>query len=286
MNIEHFSLKQLSLYPITQRLEIRCVNLDTGGIKTVKDIVYLEYYQKYLKYLKFLNTQGFNIYFFPKPIAAGRSVDFLLDDIKANTLETLKDDGMTPLYYLETSPSNYQAILRFDSNISNKEQYLATNRHLVEKYNADPGSIGTEHFFRLSGFTNRKEKYLKNGQYPFVRLSFTGNVIEGNLLPAIKFPERVTLTAPRPSALGKKPGDCKAYVKAIYANGKISEDMSRLDFKAAAYSFRKGFPCKEIKAAIRLYSPNLETRHAGESRLENYLNLTISKALGKQNETN
>ena len=166
--MEHLSLKQLSLYPITTHFSIKAVNFATGEIKIIKDIVYYQYSTKYLSYLKHLNCQGFNVFFFPAR-KGGVRVDFLLDDLSKQTIDQLINDNLKPLYYLETSPSNFQAILRFDVNIQDKDEYLEINRILVKTYGADVGSIGTEHFFRLTGYTNRKEKYKdKNGQYPLV----------------------------------------------------------------------------------------------------------------------
>ena len=274
--MNYLSLKQLSLYPLTTRFEIKAVNINTGEIKVIKDIVYLEYSTKYLKYLMFLNTQGFNIYFFPARKGGG-CADFLLDDLTPNGVKELFRDGLKPFYYLLTSPGNYQAILRFNASISDKAEYLAVNRRLVEKYNADRGSVGAEHFFRLAGFTNRKEKYLKDGQYPFVKLFVFGNIIDKNLLPLELL--KVTPTAPRQLRWqGKKEnnGGCDNYISAIYRAGGIS-DISRLDWKAARITLQKGFSESEIAAAIRRYSPNLEVRKA--DHVEDYILRTIRNSV-------
>ncbi len=274
--MNHLSLKQLSLYHLTTLFEIKAVNLNSGEIKVIKDIVYLEYSTKYLKYLMFLNTKGFNIYFFPARKGGG-CVDFLLDDLTEVGIDGLFRDGLKPLYYLETSPGNCQAILRFNASISDKVEYLAVNRHLVEKYNADPNSIGTEHFFRLSGFTNRKAKYLKNSLYPFIKLFVFGNTLDESLLPKVKSSKK-TPTAPRQlrwQGKKEKNGRCDNFISAIYRAGGIS-DISRLDWKVVRIALQKGFSEIEIAAAIRKYSPNLEARKAGH--VEDYLLRTIRNA--------
>ena len=69
--MEHLSLKQLSLYPITTHFFVKAINLETDEIKVKKDIVYFEYSTKYLAYLKHLNCAGFNVFFFPRPAAGG-----------------------------------------------------------------------------------------------------------------------------------------------------------------------------------------------------------------------
>ena len=281
--MNYLSLKQLSLYPLTTRFEIKAVNINTGEIKVIKDIVYLEYSTKYLKYLKYLNLTGYNIYFFPARKGGG-CADFLLDDLTPNGVKELFRDGLKPFYYLLTSPGNYQAILRFNASISDKAEYLAVNRRLVEKYNADRGSVGTEHFFRLAGFTNRKEKCLKDGQYPFVKLFVFSNIIDKNLLP-LELP-KVTPTAPRQLRWqGKKEnnGGCDNYISAIYRAGGIS-DISRLDWKAARIALRKGFSESEIAAAIRRYSPNLEVRKA--AHVEDYILRTIRNSILSSNNIN
>lgn len=188
--MEHYSLKQLSLYPLTTQFTLKAINFTSGEINEIKvfkdTVVYFEYATKYLKYLQHLNTQGFNVLFLPALVLGG-CVDFFLDDISKNGIQILYSDGLKPLYYLETSPSNFQVILRFNTSIPDNAEYLAINRYLVEKYNADPGSIGIKHFFRLAGFTNRKEKYLdKNtGYFPFVRLTVGGAVLDKSSLPPV-----------------------------------------------------------------------------------------------------
>ena len=210
--MEHLSLKQLNFYPLTTHFIVKAVNLETSEIKISKDIVYYEYSTKYLKYFKFLNMQGYNVFFLPARKGRGR-VDFLLDDLKEESIDELIKDGLKPLYILETSPSNFQAILRFNIAIEDKDEYLEINRYFVKKYNADAGSIGTEHFFRLSGYTNRKGKYCRNGQYPFVKLTapVSGDALDKSLLPILprksKIPKKdnINTTAPLPPlAAGEK----------------------------------------------------------------------------------
>ena len=293
--MEHLSLKQLSLYPITTHFIVKAINLETGEIKVIKDIVYFEYSTKYLAYLKHLNCAGFNVFFFPAGAGGGR-VDFLLDDVKKQDIDKLIADGLKPLYILETSPENWQAILRFDVNIQDKDEYLEINRYFVKKYNADAGSIGTEHFFRLAGYTNRKEKYCRNGQYPFVKLTVSGGALDKSLLPALtnkilkEYP-----TAPDPAGLGKKrqqqknipqppalPGgekkdnnSCDKYILGIYTSGGLA-DISLLDWKVARIGLSRGFSESEIAASMRKYSPDIENRKKGH--IEDYISRTIRNA--------
>lgn len=295
--MEHLSLKQLRLYPLTTHFTVKAVNLETSEIKISKDIVYFEYSTKYLSYLKHLNCQGFNVFFFPARQGGGR-VDFLLDDLKKEGIDKLTRDGLKPLYILETSPSNFQAILRFNIAIEDKDEYLEINRILVKTYGADVGSIGTEHFFRLAGFTNRKEKYCQNGQYPFVKLTVSGGALDKSLLPVIPKKNKILKeypTAPDPAGLGKKrqqqknipqpparPGgekkdnnSCDKYILGIYASGGLA-DISLLDWKVARIGLSRGFSESEIAASMRKYSPNLESRKKGH--IDDYITRTIRNA--------
>lgn len=280
--MEHLSLKQLKLYNPDVIFTVRCVNLNNGKVRSFKDIN-LDMYVKYLKYLQHLNIDGYNIYFFPR--AKRGAVDFLLDDVSLVIIKQLESDNLKPFYFLETSKSNYQIILRFDTQISNKEQYLEINKYLVGKYHADPGSTGTEHYFRLAGFTNRKEKYMKNGIYPFVKLYAVKNIIDERLLPKINIisqenKNKETTTA-LPCVQGKN-NNCFNYIRTIYLNNnKNISDLSRLDFKVSIYALQKHFDESEIKNAIKILSPDLKIRHAGDSRLENYLNTTLMNARKK-----
>ena len=273
--MEHYSLKQLSLYPLTTQFTLKAINFTSGEIKVFKDtVVYFEYATKYLKYLQHLNTQGFNVFFLPALVLGG-CVDFFLDDISKNGIQILYSDGLKPLYYLETSPGNFQVILRFTTPILDNAEYLGINRYFVEKYVCNKNSVGRDHFFRLAGFTNRKEKYRNKdtGYFPFVRLTVGGAVLDKSLLPPVAI-----APVARPQRQGRREGgggNCDHYVRVIYLSGGES-DISKLDFKVARVASKKGFTENEIAGAIRRYSPNLEARKAGH--VEDYILRTIRKA--------
>ena len=274
--MEHSSLKQLSLYPLTTHFFVKAINLENGDIKTFKDIALFEY-PKLLKHLQYLNCNGFNVFFSPKPAGLG-GVDFLLDDITRDGIEQLEQDGFKPVYYLETSPSNFQVVLRFNTNKIDKDEYLQINRYLVKKYCADSGSIGTEHYFRLAGFTNRKAKYCKNGQYPFVKLTVsTPTILDKSLLSAMT--QSKTTHTPQPCGFrGKKEknGSCDNYISAIYNSAGGISDISRLDWKVSRMALSKGFSNDEIAASIRKYSPSLENRK--RRHIDDYISRTIKNA--------
>ncbi len=161
----HKSMEQLELYPPDTKFFIKAKNFMTGDVKILKDISTSDY-EKSLKYLKHLNANGYNI--FLSALAGG--VYILLDDIKKPDIKRLFKDGFEPFYYLETSPNNFQVIIKLSDNPINKDIQTFISRQLAETYSADINSTDIKHFFRLAGFTNRKYKYCKNGLYPFVKL--------------------------------------------------------------------------------------------------------------------
>ncbi len=289
--MEHSSTKQLKFYPSETSFNIKCKNFQDGKIRILKDIS-LDDYLKSLKYLKYLNLSGYNVFFSPS-IAAGGVVDVLLDDLPKATIEQLSKDGFEPLYLLETSQSNYQAIIRLSSSPLDKSIHGFISRQLSELYHADINSSDIGHFFRLSGFTNRKQKYRSenNNLYPFVKLYFGKSGISSNgqeyierirqgiRSGLIELPLDKDKDIGTPPALqaARKNGNmgCFAYVEKVYQSGSI-DDISSLDFKAAMYASRKGFSIEAIKDAMLKLSPNIEQRKKGH--IDDYLLRTIKNA--------
>ena len=71
---------------------------------------------------------------------------------------------------VQTSPNNFQAWVKHPE-VLDKETSTAAARALAQRFGGDPGAADWRHFGRLSGYTNRKDKYKgSDGLYPFVRL--------------------------------------------------------------------------------------------------------------------
>jgi hypothetical protein len=121
-----------------------------------------------IPWLRHQNREGRNIYIRPK----GEHNLSLVDDLKRENLAAMRQAGFAPATVVETSPGNYQAWLKHSQQLD-RETSTATARMLAEKFGGDRGSADWRHFGRLSGFTNRKSKYLNivTGLYPFVRLT-------------------------------------------------------------------------------------------------------------------
>lgn len=294
--MEHLSIEQLKFYPPETRFTIKAKNFNDGRIKILKDIS-LDDYLKSLKYLKYLNAQGYNVFLSPKPLAAGGVVDVLLDDLPKATIEQLNIDGFEPLYHLETSPNNFQAIIRLSDSPIDRDMQTFISRQLADIYSADPNSSDVGHFFRLAGYTNRKEKYCcQNGLYPFVKLfpgrikvatkgeTYISQVIQGIQSGFIELPSSDIATPP--ATQGEKAerktsssSGCFEYVRKVYSGNDKAGDISSLDFKAAYYALRKSFSPDEIKAAIVKYSPDIQSRKNGH--VDDYLDRTLKNALAR-----
>ena len=290
--MEHKSLEQLILYGTDAVFTVKAKNFETGEIKIIKNQT-AETYIKNIGYLKYLNAAGYNVFLSPS-VAGG--VFVLLDDISRNVIDRLNSDGFEPFYFLETSPANYQAVIKLsDNSLSlSKEIHAFMSRQLAELYGADINSSDIGHFFRLAGFTNRKEKYRTGGLYPFVKLytginktcskgnEYVNRVLQGigSGILELLTDERHIDTTPALQAGEKKTvaGSAFQYIQKVYSSGGLS-DVSALDYKAAFYAIRKGFAIDEIKSAILKLSPDIENRKAGH--IDDYIDRTVKNALSR-----
>ncbi|MCL4532968.1 MAG: RepB family DNA primase [Deltaproteobacteria bacterium] len=284
----HQSIEQLKLYPPETKFTLKAKNFETGEIKIIKNQM-AEAYPKSLSYLKYLNTNGYNIFLSPS-VAGG--VYILLDDIKKPEIERLYKDGFEPFYYLETSPANYQAIIKLSDNQLSKEIWAFISKQLSEIYFADKNSSDTGHFFRLAGFTNRKDKYCQDGLYPFVKFyagsgksctkgqEYIDRIIKGieSGLIELELSKKHSEIDTPPATLekNKNKSNCFQYIAKIYQTSNLS-DLSAVDFKAVKYALKKGFDITDIKESIRQFSPNIENRKKGH--IDDYLSRTINNAM-------
>lgn len=113
------------------------------------------------------NARGGNIFITPHDDAA-RHV--LIDDLKPQGVEALSERGYSPALLLETSPQNFQAVLKVPASLDKdaaNEWFKDLNRDL-----GDQKITGLVHPMRLAGFQNRKEKHAEadDGRRPFVRV--------------------------------------------------------------------------------------------------------------------
>ncbi|MHB1697552.1 MAG: DNA-primase RepB domain-containing protein [bacterium] len=280
--MEHISLKQLKTYPNGAIFTVKAKNFESGEIKINREIDIPKYLNN-LKYYQYLNANNYNIFISPSRAGGVDGCSILLDDISAETIRTLNDDGLEPCYYIETSPRNYQAILMLPE-INN---IALISKELARKYGSDPASTDPGHFHRIAGYTNRKEKYCQNGQYPYVKFFLgTGKNISDSKNIVLDLLEKIGTAEPvapvqkkiaQPLAQGgENKNNCFAYIKKIYANS-TETDISKIDFKACRYAQKKNFNTQDIYDAILEFSPNIIERK--QHHVEDYISRTIRNSI-------
>ena len=120
------------------------------------------------------NLQGYGVMLHPH---STKYFYILLDDIKSDKIQQLKQDGYSPALVYQTSPSNFQAVLRIDkTSDTEKTAAIKVSKALAEKYSCDPGAIGAEKNFRLPGSFNNKNIHLTNGLPPRCEIIEANNV--------------------------------------------------------------------------------------------------------------
>jgi len=123
-------------------------------------------------YLRGENKNGYHIF--------GRPLTFrhiLIDDLDEDALDQLVHDDLRPAVGVRTSKGNHQAWI----TVSNEEIEPAIAKAMAQilshRYGGDLGSADAHHLGRLPGFTNRKDIYWNDGNYPFTGLC--GKVFRG-----------------------------------------------------------------------------------------------------------
>lgn len=230
-------------------------------------------------WLKYQNRNGRNIYVRPQ----GEHRLSLIDDLKADDIQNMKTSGFTPAAVVQTSPDNFQAWIKHPE-VLDKETSTAAARALAQRFGGDPGAADWRHFGRLSGYSNRKEKYKgSDGLYPFVRLmeSSGAEYEQGReFLAAVRTQiekdraERARISeaarAPRSVSAGPLKG-----IDEFRADARYGGDGTRVDLAYAVYALSHGAAETDIIAA--LHSRDLS--HKGsQKRQDDYVRRTIQKA--------
>ena len=82
----------------------------------------------------------------------------LIDDLKAEAVVRMREEGFQPAAVVQTSPGNYQAWVKHVGRLD-KELGTAVARDLAGRFGGDVKAADWRHFGRLAGFTNTQEKY-------------------------------------------------------------------------------------------------------------------------------
>lgn len=229
------------------------------------------------------NLDGRNIYIRPK----GEHNLSLVDDLSRDTVIQMKESGFEPALVVETSPGNYQAWLKHPQRLC-AEMGTAAARALSEKFGGDRKAADWRHYGRLSGFTNRKTKYLDvmTGLYPFVKLieatgrCYTGagaflETVRGGLEQRRQEEARRKLEFARARDHRGPSGDLKS-IEAFRNDSRYGGDGTRIDLAYALYALSHGVTETQVEAAIR----SRDLSHKGSERRQlDYVSRTIRKAL-------
>lgn len=94
----------------------------------------------------------------------------LVDDLSAETVAKMQDDGLPMAICVESSPARFHGWVRVSDHPISREEAHAVARELAGSYGGDPGAVAWNQFGRLAGYTNRKQARRTARGSPFARL--------------------------------------------------------------------------------------------------------------------
>jgi hypothetical protein len=242
-------------------------------------------------WLKRMNAKGNDIYIRP----AGEHGLVLVDDLTADKLSSMANDGFVSAATIETSPGNYQAWVKLSDKPLSADVRRIAAKGLARQYGGDANSADSRHYGRLAGFTNQKPQHTRDGRQPYVLAhDCPGKAaraapaylerIEQHLDRAAAQREREkrleALETAKPGGYGSQYDPVKEYQhqaqRLMQRYGKDA-DFSRLDWMIATDMAKSGrFTAQDIEKGIRECSPHVESRKAGH--VEDYAKRTAEKA--------
>jgi len=236
---------------------------------------------------------------------------FFVDDMTTQSLKAVQEEGYTFSTIVESSPSNFQGVIKTEKGGYTKAELNAFFRALNKRY-GDEKITGQIHPFRLAGFQNMKEKHQQeNGRRPFVtihkavditcdyakkqleklRNSFAAPVNSSVPKSAQSYEPVQAFSGLRKGAIMQEHiKDFKSGSRAIvepaditFATAKYDwiksqyskPDMSRADIMVARDLASRGLDKKGIKNVLKNTSPEIAGRH---SNLDDYLDRTAIKS--------
>lgn len=236
-----------------------------------------------------LQRRGENIYYTP---LSEEKHHILIDDMTAESLECLRQDGFAPAIILESSPGNFQCLLTipklrsgFDRDVGNQ----VTER--LNRLYGDKKLSGCIHPHRAPGFENRKPKHqMENGTFPQVRLLFAercecGKAFELSRQIDREYAEAAKARQERHRAVSSgRPGDP---VSAYYAHlDNIKQhltinDYSRVDAMIALRMRSNGHSRSDVAETVRVCAPTIrDAEKAGGRNWQRYAERTADYAFG------
>ncbi|MDR3203681.1 MAG: RepB family DNA primase [Deltaproteobacteria bacterium] len=229
-----------------------------------------------IPYLAFNNFNGKDIY-----ISQANGIDralILVDDLNRLKIKEMVSQGVEPACVIETSPNNFQVWVSLGPEHLSKDERKIIARLLAQQFLGDRASVDANHYGRLAGFTNRKDKYYTKTGYPFVRCweatgkdanksqelrswareRYEAEKKEKNLVSNYSLKRQKSLVAERdPKAIFNQ--YFNQWLEKIRDSGK-SLDISRGDYAVTCRMLKEVYEKEEIIAALLNSSPEIKLR--------------------------
>ena len=232
-----------------------------------------------LAWLRRENARGAQIFVRPH----GAHALSLVDDLNAEALARMTDDGFQPAVVVETSAANFQVWLNHGLILFDRTFSTHAAKELARRFGGDPSSADWRHFGRLAGFTNQKPKRrLQTGLPPFVRL----HECEGRTYTAAReFLEDVKSLVQKASAErstrrisgASSNDDSVRSLSDFHADPRYSGDLHRADMAWALGAASRGLQEQLIRDEI-LHARDLSKKGGPERQLD-YARRTATKAV-------
>lgn len=239
-------------------------------------------------WLKRMNARGNDVYIRP----AGDHGLVMIDDVKPQALEMMRQNGHEPAATIETSPGNFQAWVKLSDEPLPVNTRTVAAALLARTYQGDPNSADGKHYGRLAGLTNQKPEHTRDGRQPYVLAHDSPGVVCAGASVVL---EKTAEVIDRYDASREQKARLEAVQNAqgAYRKGNpVSEyrsqaqrllerygpdaDLSRIDWMVATELAKRGHSSSFIATGIAEGSPNIQTRKAGH--IEAYAKRTAERA--------
>lgn len=235
---------------------------DSERFYTAQDLIEL------IPTLAYRNARGYNVFITPMPDERTRFI--LLDDIR--DIERAKE--YAPALILHSSPQSQQALYKVSGELPEAETRAFFNN--LNREIGDEKITGLIHPMRLAGFTNRKPKHAKNGQFPFITIDYASDTRSERAEQEIRTLQKEKATdtqrtiktySMRRVAQNTASTAADWYKEQVEKWGEKA-DFSKIDRGLAETLSAAGLSEDEAKSVLLQTSPNIEERHPN---LEKYI---------------
>lgn len=236
---------------------------DSERFYTAQDLIEL------IPTLAYRNARGYNVFITPMPDERTRFI--LLDDIR--DIERAKE--YAPALILHSSPNSQQALYKVSGELPEAETRAFFNN--LNREIGDEKITGLIHPMRLAGFTNRKPKHAKNGQFPFITIDYTSDTRSERAEQEIRGLQKEKATDTQRTIKTysmRRVAQNTAQTAADWYKEQVEKwgekaDYSKIDRGLAETLAAAGLSEDEAQSVLLQTSPNIEERHHD---LEKYIN--------------